>query len=75
MDEPTKRDLRREKRDLKKAGSKRVRRQLKQGLVDDPDEAPHADIDYGRFSSTPYNGLDKDATRRRYRSQAEGSDG
>ena len=65
MDEPLKRDLRREKREIKKAGVRRVRRALKQRL----DEATDADdervVDYGRLSSAPLNGKDRDMTRRR----------
>jgi hypothetical protein len=65
MDEPLKRDLRREKREIKKAGVRRVRRGLKQKLheVSDLDETPV--IDYGPLSSAPLNGIDRDSTRRR----------
>jgi hypothetical protein len=65
MNDPTRRELRQEKREVKKAGGKRVRRELKRLLAEDPDEAPHAPIDFGRLSSTRYNGMDRDATRRR----------
>jgi hypothetical protein len=65
MNDNTKRDLRREKREVKKAGGKRVRRDLKRALAEDPEEAPHADVDFGRLSSARYNGMDRDPTRRR----------
>ncbi len=65
MDEPLKRDLRREKREIKKAGVRRVRRGLKQKLheASDLDETPV--IDYGPLSSAVLNGIDRDSTRRR----------
>ena len=53
------------KRKLKKTGSKRRRRFLKRELTERPDEAPYSEIDFGRDSSTVYNGMDRDATRRR----------
>ena len=65
MIDPQKRQLRKLKRDLKKAGGKRRRQQLKRDLAENPDEAQHSEADFGRASSTTLNGLDKDATRRR----------
>jgi hypothetical protein len=65
MNDPTRRELRQEKREVKKAGGKRVRRALKRNLAEEPDEAPHDPIDFGRLSSARYNGMDRDATRRR----------
>ena len=38
-----KRELRKLKRDIKKAGSKRRRRHLKRGLAENPEEAPHSE--------------------------------
>lgn len=63
--EPDKRQLRQLKRDIKRAGSKRRRRQLKAQLADNPEEAADADFDFGRSSSATLNGLDRDATRKR----------
>jgi hypothetical protein len=60
-----KRFLRNLKRDLKRAGSKRRRRHLKRELVENPEEAPHTEFRFGRDSSAAFNGMDKDATRRR----------
>ena len=51
--------------DLKKAGSKRRRQFLKRDLAENPEEAPHAEFDFGRTSSEGLNGLDQDSTRRR----------
>lgn len=72
MDENTKRELRQQKREVKRAGSKRRRRAFKRGLVEDPDEAPFAAPDFGRLSSAPLNGIDRDATRRRADPPVEG---
>jgi hypothetical protein len=63
--EPTKRELRQQKRAIKRAGSQRRRRMLKQVLRENPDDAPLGEFDFGRFSSAPFNGLDHDATRTR----------
>ena len=68
--EPTKRELRQEKRAIKRAGSQRRRRQGKRALVENPDEAPFTGDDFGHYSSAPLNGIDRDATRRRSRSDA-----
>jgi hypothetical protein len=70
--EPTKRELRQQKREIKRAGSQRRRRMLKQALRENPEEAPNAEYDFGRFSSAPFNGLDHDATRRRDRGDHHG---
>jgi hypothetical protein len=63
--EPEKRQLRKLKRDLKRAGNKRRRQHLKRELADNPDEAPHSEYDFRGLSSEPYNALDQDRTRRR----------
>jgi hypothetical protein len=62
--EPTKRELRQQKRDIKRAGGKRRRRQLKQGLAEHPEEARDTSFDFGRYRSATLNGIDRDATRR-----------
>jgi hypothetical protein len=63
--EQEKRRHRQLKRDVKKAGNRKVRQSLKRDLERNPEEAAHAEIDYGRDSSEPLNGNDRDATRRR----------
>ncbi len=63
--EPTKRELREQKRVIKRAGSQRRRRMLKQALKEDPEEAPWVEVNFGRYSSAPFNGIDHDATRHR----------
>ncbi|HEX5269511.1 MAG TPA: hypothetical protein VFW33_03440 [Gemmataceae bacterium] len=63
--EPQKKQLRKLKRDVKRAGSKRRRQYLKRQLTDSPEEAPHAEYDFGRNTSQTLNGLDLDATRKR----------
>jgi hypothetical protein len=63
--EPTKRELRQQKRSIKRAGSQRRRRMLKQALRENPEDAPLGEFDFGRYSSAPFNGLDHDATRTR----------
>lgn len=65
MSDPDKRQLRKLKREVKKAGSKHRRRELKQQLADNPDEAAHAEESFGKSSSVTFNGLDSDATRKR----------
>jgi hypothetical protein len=60
-----KRELRKLKVKIKKAGNKRRRQHLKRELADDPAEAHHDDdFDYGRTSSSSLNGMDQDSTRR-----------
>ncbi len=63
--DPQKRQLRKLKRDVKRAGNKRRRQYLKRQLQQDPEGAPHGDYDFGRNTSETLNGLDQDATRRR----------
>jgi hypothetical protein len=63
--DPQKKQLRKLKREVKKAGNKRRRQSLKRDLIDNPEEAHHSEFDYGDTSSRGLNGLDKDATRRR----------
>jgi hypothetical protein len=60
-----KRQLRKLKRDVKRAGNKRRRQAGKRLLRDDPEEAVSAEFDFGRDSSVGLNGLDRDSTRRR----------
>jgi hypothetical protein len=57
--------LRKLKREVKRAGSKHRRRDLKQQLREEPEEAHHAEENVGRFRSVDLNRLDQDATRRR----------
>ncbi|MGL4551234.1 MAG: hypothetical protein ACRC33_08600 [Gemmataceae bacterium] len=52
------------KRDVKKAGQRKLRRALDRALQQSPEDAADVEIDYGRDSSAPLNGADKDATRR-----------
>jgi hypothetical protein len=59
------------KRDIKRAGTRKMRRRLKRALTDDPEGAADATFDYGRNSSASLNGIDQDATRRRPRSPGE----
>ncbi len=66
-----KRKLRQLKRELKRAGSKHRRRDLKRQLAQEPDEAHHGEENLGRYRSAGLNGLDRDATRRRDRSEEE----
>lgn len=63
--EPDKRRMRKLKRTVKKAGQKTLRRRLERELRDNPEGAHESDTDFGRESSTGFNGLDEDRTRRR----------
>ena len=60
-----KRELRREKRIIKRAGNKRVRRLAREMISESPEDAPFVEPDYGRYRSAERNGIDQDATRRR----------
>jgi hypothetical protein len=42
---------------------------LKRNLVENPEEAHSAEVDYGDLSSEPLNAQDHDATRRRQRDE------
>lgn len=53
------------KRDIKRAGNRTRRRDLKRELEANPAEAHFAEEGFGRHSSAPLNGNDNDATRRR----------
>lgn len=66
--ERDKRLLRKLKRDVKRAGSKRRRQYLKRQLDADPEAAPHVEFEFRRDSSAIFNGMDRDATRRKKRS-------
>jgi hypothetical protein len=57
--QPEKRELRQLKREIKRAGSQRRRRQLKRDLVENPDEAHHSEFDFGRLQSASMNGIDR----------------
>jgi hypothetical protein len=63
--EPTKRDQRQAKRELKQAGSQHRRRQLKRELRENPEDAHHSEENFGRYSTTDLNGIDQDSTRRK----------
>jgi hypothetical protein len=63
--EQDKRQFRKLKRDVKRAGNKRRRQYLKRDLAENPEEAPHSEFDFGRNTSATLNGLDNDATRKR----------
>ena len=63
--ERAKKQLRKLKRDVKKAGNKKRRGQLKRDLRDKPEEAHWSEPTFGKASSETLNGLDQDATRRR----------
>lgn len=63
--DPRKRELRKLKRTVKRAGTKHRRRELKKQLANDPESAAQAEESFGKFNSSTLNGLDQDATRRR----------
>ncbi len=56
--EPTKRDFRQLKREIKRAGSQHRRRQWKRDLRENPDEAPYSEERFVRFSTADLNGND-----------------
>lgn len=57
--DPDKRKMRELKRAVKKRGSKHRRAELKRTLRDNPEEAAHAEEDYGRHCSATFNGYDR----------------
>lgn len=63
--DPDKRQLRKIKKAVKRAGNKSRRQNLKRDLAQNPDEAAHSEEDFGRNSSAGLNGLDQDSTRKR----------
>ena len=63
--DPEKRQLRKLKRDIKRAGNKRRRQHLKRDLTENPEEAPYSEFDFGSNTSATLNGMDRDATRRK----------
>jgi hypothetical protein len=62
------------KRDVKQAGTGKMRRHLKRALTNRPEDAAETAFDYGRNSSASLNGNDRDATRRRSQLPTEDSD-
>jgi hypothetical protein len=60
-----KREYRKLKREIKKAGNRKRRQHLKRALSANPEEVADAQFEYGRDSSAALNGNDRDATRRR----------
>ena len=75
MDQDRKRELRQLKREIKRKGGKVRRRQLKQGLVENPEAAHEVVADFGRFGSKGLNGLDRDQAWRQQRPTDEGDPG
>jgi hypothetical protein len=55
--EQEKRFYRQLKKVLKRDGTKRRRKALKQQLAENPDEAPYVEYDFGRDGTTHLNGL------------------
>ncbi len=72
MDQDSKRELRQLKREIKRAGGKLRRRQLKQGLAEHPEEAHEDAGDFGHLRSADLNGIDRDAAWKRPASGDEG---
>jgi hypothetical protein len=70
MKKDNKKQFREAKRQVKKDGNRERRRHLKQQLIEDPENA-HLDdeYDYGFNTSTDYNGIDRDSTRKRRQQQ------
>ncbi len=69
--EPTKREQRQHKRELKRSGTQRRRRRWKRDLRENPEEAPYSQEDFGRYSTAELNGMDRDNTRRREQAPAK----
>jgi hypothetical protein len=69
-----KRQHREMKRSVKKAGNRKVRRDVQRTIREAPEDAAFLDADYGRYTSEPLNGIDKDATRKRRGTEEEATD-
>lgn len=69
--EQDKRSFRQLKRDLKRAGNRKRRRQLQRDLRHNPDDAAHSNFTFGRDSTGGLNGNDHDATRRKRHKEEE----
>lgn len=63
MNDRDKREQRREKREVKRLGGKLRRRLLKKALEENPAEAQHDSVGFGKLSSEPWNGLDRPSHR------------
>lgn len=63
--DPDKRKLRKLKQAIKRRGSKHRRAELKKNLAENPEDAAHAEENFGRYSSETMNGMDRDSTRKR----------
>lgn len=57
--EPTKREFRQLKREIKRAGTQHRRRQWKRELRENPEDASFSEDNFGRFSTADMNGNDK----------------
>lgn len=73
MADQEKRERRILKREIKRAGNKHRRQQLKRSLVENPEEAAHAEPSVGRYRSADLNGQDRDVSRSRDRSERSDS--
>ena len=63
VDQDKKRELRQLKREIKRAGGKRRRRMLKQGLAEHPEDAHDDSPGFGKFRSADLNGIDRTPSR------------
>lgn len=70
-----KRQLRETKRELKRAGHKKVRARARHLLESSPEDAHLAEVHFGRYSTAHLNGIDQDATRRTRRQEASDQSG
>lgn len=59
------------KREMKKAGNRKRRRHFERELARDPEHAHEAEFTFGRDSSQPLNGIDRDAKRTRIADEEE----
>jgi hypothetical protein len=63
MVDPHKREMRKLKRVIKRAGSKHRRRDFKRQLAENPEEAANTEENLGRHRSEGMNGLDQPPDR------------
>lgn len=63
--ENEKKQFRELKREMKRVGKRKMRSYLKKQLAENPDDAPFAELDYGKWSTEGMNGKFPDSKRKK----------
>lgn len=67
MSDFNKKRMRKIKKDVKRHGNKKLRLNIKNNLLNNPEDAHLIIPDYDGKSSEPFNGMDDDSTRKKNR--------